>query len=93
MSAETGSSTNAVEIFIPLLNEGTDVLRPTQALVLGPNEVQVLATPDYDPAVEEWEFPPGSRVKYVAEIRGGRELLVARHRIAEPGTAPDRGGR
>ncbi len=82
MSVETGSSTSAVEIFIPLLNEGTDVLRPTQGLVLGPNEVQILATPDYDPTVEEWEFLPGSKVKCVLEIRGGRELLVARHRIA-----------
>ena len=81
MSVEMGSSTSAVEIFIPLLNEGTDVLRPTQGLVLGPDEVQVLATPDYDPTVEEWEFPPGSRVRCVTEIRGGRELSVARHRI------------
>ena len=82
MSVEMGSSTSAVEIFIPLLNEGTDVLRPTKGLVLSPDEVQVLATPDYDPTVEEWEFPPGSRVRCVTEIRGGRELLVARHRIA-----------
>ena len=77
-----GSSTSSVEIFIPLLNEGTDVLRPTQGLVLGTNEVQVLATADYDPTVEEWEFPPGSKVRCVPEIRGCRELLVARHRIA-----------
>lgn len=82
MSVETGSSTSAVEIFIPLLNEGTDVLRPTQGLVLGSNEVQVLPTPDYDPTVEEWEFPPGAKVRCVREIRGGRELLVARERIA-----------
>jgi hypothetical protein len=81
MSAGTDSSTSAVEIFIPLLNEGTDVLRPTQGLVLGPDEIQVLATPDYDPAVEEWAFPPGSKVQCVPEVRGGRELLVARHRI------------
>lgn len=82
MSVETGSSTSAVEIFVPLLNEGTDVLRPTQGLMLGPNEVQVLATPDYDPTVEEWEFPPGSKVRCHSEIRGGQELLVARRRIA-----------
>lgn len=81
MSVEMGSSTSSVEIFIPLLNEGTDVLRPTQGLALGTNEVQVLATPDYDPTVEEWEFPPGSKVRCVREVRGGRELWVARHRI------------
>jgi len=81
MSVEMGSSTSAVEIFIPLLNEGTDVLRPTQGLVLGPNEVQVLPTPDYDPTVEEWEFLPGSKVRCFREIRGGRELLVARQPV------------
>jgi hypothetical protein len=82
MSAETGSSTNAVEIFIPLLNEGVDVVRPTGGLALGPDEFQVLPTPNYDPAAEEWEFPPGSRVRCVPEIREGRKLLVARQRIA-----------
>ena len=81
MSAETASSTSVVEIFIPLLNEGTDVLRPSKGLVCGQNEVQVLATSDYDPAVEEWEFPPGTKVKCFLETRGGRELLVARQRI------------
>ena len=82
MSVEMGSSTSAVEIFVRLLNEGTEVLRPTQGLVLGSNDVQVLATPDYDPALEEWEFPPGSRVRCDTETKGGRQLLVARHRVA-----------
>ena len=82
MSVRMGSSTSTVAIFIPLRNEGTDVVRPTQGLILGPNEVQVLATPDYDPTDEEWEFPPGSKVRCVLEIWGGQEVLVARHRIA-----------
>ena len=82
MSAETASSTDTVEIYIPLLNEGTDVLRPTRAIVLGPDVVQVLTTTDYDPAIEEWQFPPGSRVRCVSEFRGNRQLLVARNRLA-----------
>jgi hypothetical protein len=82
MSAETVSSTDAVEIFVPLLNEGTDVLRPTTGLVLEPNLVRVRATPDYDPAVEEWEFPPGSKVRCVSEVRDHRNVLVARHHVA-----------
>lgn len=81
MSAETDSSTKTIEIFVSLLNEGTDVLRPTQALLLGSNEVRLLPTADYDPTVEEWEFPPGTRVRCVREVRSGRELLVARYRI------------
>ena len=82
MSVETGSSTSTIEIYIPLLNEGTDVLRPTQGLRLGSDEFRVLPTPNYNPADEEWEFPPGTKVKCVQEVRGGRELLVARQRIA-----------
>jgi hypothetical protein len=35
MSVETGSSTSTIEIYIRLLNEGTDVFRPTRGLVLG----------------------------------------------------------
>jgi hypothetical protein len=82
MSVEMGSSTSGIEIFIPLLNEGTEVLRPTRGLRVGSNEFQVLATPDYDPAVEEWKFPPDSKVRCEKETKGGRELLVARQRIA-----------
>jgi hypothetical protein len=81
MSAEMVFSTNAVEIYVPLLNEGTDVLRPTTGLVLGANVVQVCATADYDATIEEWEFPPGSKVKCVLEVRGDRNVLVARHRV------------
>ena len=80
MSVETGSSTNRIEIFIPLLNEGTDVVRPALGLVLGLNEVQVLPTPNNDPTDEEWQFPPGTNVKCVRETRQGREILVARQR-------------
>ena len=82
MSAEMVSSTDAVEIYIPLLNEGTDVLRPTKGLVVGPDIVQVVATTDYDPAIEEWEFPPGSKVRCMSEFRDGRTVRVARKRIA-----------
>jgi hypothetical protein len=81
MSAEMVSSTDTVEIYIPLLSEGTDVLRPAKGLVLGTDVVQVLATTDYDPAIEEWEFPPGSRVRCVSEFREGRQLLIARNRL------------
>lgn len=80
MSAEMVSSADTVEICIPLLNEGTDVLRPTKGLVIRPNIVQVIATTDYDPTMEEWEFPPGSAVRCAAESKDSRTLLVARHR-------------
>ena len=74
-------STNTIQLYIPLLNEGTDVLRPTSGVVLGPDIVQVEPTADFDPELEEWEFPPGSQVRCTREIRGGNEILVARERL------------
>lgn len=82
MSEETAFSTSEIVIYIPLLNEGTDVVRPTTGILLQPDVVRVLSTADYDPRLEEWEFPPGSTVRCVKEFREGREVLVARHRIA-----------
>ena len=82
MSAETGSSTSPIEIYVPLLNEGTEVIRPTKGLAVGPGEFQLLPTPNYDPADEEWAFPPGTKVRCVQEIWSGLEVLVARQRVA-----------
>jgi len=82
MSAETASSIKTVEIYVPLLNEGTDVIRPTTGLVMTPEVVEVQATRDYDSTTEEWQFPPGSKVKCVPEVRDGRRLLVARERAS-----------
>ena len=82
MSEQMVSSTNEIQIYVPLLNEGTDVLRPTTGIVLEPNVVRVGATRDYDPEIETWAFLPGSTVRCVKEVRGGREILVARQRVA-----------
>jgi len=82
MSAEAALSAYPVEVFVPLLNRGTGAVRPTQGLALAPNQIEVFAAPDYDPTIEEWAFPPGSTVTCTTELRGGRQLLVARHRIA-----------
>ena len=67
-----------IEIFIPLLDEGTAVSRPTQARLVGPEEYLVLPTPDYDQEVEHWEFPPGSVVQCVLEHWHLGDILVAR---------------
>jgi hypothetical protein len=74
MSAETATST---KIFIPLLNEGTRVLRPTLAVQIDEKSFRVLPTKDYDPENEEWAFPPGSVVECASESRNGQEILVA----------------
>ena len=80
MSAETGSNTRTV--YIELLDEGTTVIRPTQAEVLGGGDLyRLLQTSDYDPDDEHWEFPPGSIVRCVKEVWDGEELLVARELV------------
>jgi hypothetical protein len=66
------------DIYVPLLNEGTDVIRPTRGRPLGEMKYEVLPVPGYSPSLEEWQFPPGTIVKCVLEKHGGREVLVAR---------------
>ena len=65
-------------IYIPLQNEGTIVSRPTQGEPLGGDRYRVLATLDYDPADEEWEFLPGSVVVCETVVKGSDRLLIAR---------------
>lgn len=72
-------STERIPLYVPLLDEGTDVLRPTTGVFVGTDVVRVEAPEDYDPE-EIWEFPPGSEVRCIAEFRGGRQILVARAR-------------
>ena len=65
MLGATASSISAMtkNIYVRLLNEGTEVCRPAPARELEHGLYEVLPTEDYDPADEEWEFPPGSRVR------------------------------
>jgi hypothetical protein len=83
MSEEMALSTDSFPLYVPLLSEGTDVLRPTTGVFVGPDVVRVEASDDYDPESEDWEFPPGTEVRCIAEFRGGRQILVARSRVLE----------
>lgn len=71
MAAET------TEIFVYLEDEGVDVWRPTQAEHVGGQVYRLLATPDYDPDDEHWEFPPGSEVVCVKRKLDKGTVLVA----------------
>jgi len=53
---------NSVTIHVQLLNEGSPVARPTQAIDMGNGLFKVLPIPNYDKAEEVWEYPPGSIV-------------------------------
>ena len=81
MSAEKDLDIKTDIIYIPLLNEGTPVLRPTLGLRLKGDIFKVLATEDYDPDDEEWEFPPMSIVDCKIEQWNGEDVLVARENV------------
>lgn len=83
MSAVMDSNTRT--IYIPLLDEGTPVVRPTQGVLLGGDSYRVLPTPSYDADDEHWEFSPGSVVRCITERRGGEEILVARELATDNG--------
>ena len=71
---------SAVEIYVRLLDEGTDCTRPTQGVVLEDGLIQLLPTDNYNPDDEHWEFLPGSivRAKEVRNADGSYLIAVAR---------------
>ena len=69
------SSTNTV--YVNLLDEGTDVIRPVSALRLGDNEYKLIESDNYNPEFENWEFLPGSRVRCEWRKYGSELVLVA----------------
>ena len=65
------------EIYVQLQDEGVDVWRPAPAWKIGPNAYIVLRPDDYDPAVETWQFPPGTVVETEQRQLSGGQALVA----------------
>ena len=68
-------------IYIPLLNEGIPVSRPTKGKAVSGGFYKVIATDDYDSDLEEWKFPPGTVVECKIEIEDGKEFLRAVRRV------------
>ena len=66
-----------VQIYVKLVGEGEPGTRPTQAFALGNGLFELLAVDGYDPAVENWEFRPGSIVRGVEARRDGGTCLLA----------------
>jgi hypothetical protein len=70
---------NMTTVYVRLLDEGTDVYRPTQAEQLSKGVFKLYPTLDYDSEDEAWEFPPGQIV--VCEemnLHGGLKLVATR---------------
>jgi hypothetical protein len=72
-------------VYVRLLDEGTEVCRPTQALDIGNGMFKVLPTPEYDPEHEQWEFPPGSIVRCEKRKDSSGEYFLAVAPDAETG--------
>jgi hypothetical protein len=68
---------SAVEIYVRLLDEGTDCTRPTQGVVLEDGLIQLLPTDNYNPDDEHWEFLPGSIVRAKEVRNAGSSYLIA----------------
>lgn len=70
------------EIYVYLLDEGTDMWRPAHALRLDDGLYCLLWTPRYDPEDEKWEIVPGTVVRCELRTLRGRgnepsECMVA----------------
>ena len=79
-SEECMNNQRTVEIYVRLLDEGTECSRPTQALDLGNGLFKVLPSSDYDRREEVWEFPPNSIVRSEVKLLQGKEFLFAARR-------------
>ncbi|NBX67054.1 MAG: hypothetical protein EBQ96_08675 [Proteobacteria bacterium] len=71
-----------IEVYVTLLEEGTDTIRATDAVDMGNGTFKLLPTPSYDPEDEIWEFLPGSIVKIKqAHDFHGRPVLLAFEKV------------
>ncbi len=70
-----------VEIYIQLLGDEEGTLRPTQAIPLANGIYRILATPNYDPEDEIWEFLPDSLVRCEKRNYRGRDYLLAVEKV------------
>lgn len=69
--------TNKSLIYIRLLDEGTNVYRPTQGVMIEDLIFKILPTDNYNPEDEHWQFTPGKIVRCKKELVEGNELLIA----------------
>ena len=75
-SADLGLGIDMI-VYVKLLEEGTDVWRPTEAQPMDKDLFRLLPTADYRLCDEQWEFPPGSIVRCEKRVLSGDEVCVA----------------
>lgn len=72
---------NKSVIYIPLLDEGTEVYRPTEGEEVAPMTFKVLPTLNYDPENEHWAFPPGTQIRCTYVTKLGTRVLLAVEKV------------
>jgi hypothetical protein len=75
------SNTKKMKVFVRLLQEGTEVSRPTEAISMGDGRYKLLPTANYDPGDEIWEFAPGTIVQCETRHEGDETYLLATRRV------------
>lgn len=70
-------ASNTKIIYVRLLDEGTDVMRPVEAVELSDGVFQLTQPGEYDPEFEKWEFAPCSHVRCRSIKLDGETILVA----------------
>jgi hypothetical protein len=68
------------EIYVYLVDEGTDVWRPVQAQSLGSDRYKIVSE-NADPEDENWQFKTGEVVRCIQKPLSGGMCLVAVERI------------
>ena len=70
------TSARTAQIYVSLLNEGTDVWRPVMAEHIREDVYRIVGEPP-DSEGEEWEFAPGDIVRCRKQKLSGGDCLVA----------------
>jgi hypothetical protein len=68
----------SVTVYMPLLDEGTDVCRPVSAIPFGECKYRILGKMPED---EEWAFRPGSIVIGRTRLVSGEDTVIVEERI------------
>ncbi len=69
-------------IYIQLLNEGTEVYRPVPAIKIKNNIYKLQGFDIYNPKDEIWEFSPGTYVQVEKRNLDGENVLIAIQKLS-----------
>jgi hypothetical protein len=75
------SNIQNAEVFVRLFDEGTDVSRPTPAVLIEENVYRLLPIEGYNPEQEKWEFLPGSIVRVERKANAEGDYLLATENV------------